>query len=268
MNLPWSLSDTGTHIITLQQSLNEHGFSLACDGHFGPATYAAVSQFQRDNDLIADGIVGRKTLATLRAAPNVWLGESNLEAAADRLDVDVAAIRAVYAVESNGCGFLEDGRPVILFERHIMHRQLAKHGHTKAEIADLATRYPNLVNKTPGGYRGGGTEQYRLRLASNIDLKAALESCSWGLFQIMGFHWEHLGYESLAAFVTAMTETEGGQFEAFVRFILADEALHQSLQQQDWKTFARIYNGPGYKKNAYHTRLEQHYKACTAGVVA
>ncbi|WP_328515044.1 N-acetylmuramidase domain-containing protein [Ralstonia pseudosolanacearum] len=33
-------------------------------------------------------------------------------------------MRAVNEVESRGSGFLPDGRPVILFERHVMYRQL------------------------------------------------------------------------------------------------------------------------------------------------
>ena len=47
------------------------------------------------------------------------LRESDLIAAADRLDVPLASIKAVNEVESSGRGFLADGRPVILFERHV-----------------------------------------------------------------------------------------------------------------------------------------------------
>jgi len=36
------------------------------DGSFGPATTAAVKQFQSNNGLTPDGIVGKKTLAALR----------------------------------------------------------------------------------------------------------------------------------------------------------------------------------------------------------
>jgi peptidoglycan hydrolase-like protein with peptidoglycan-binding domain len=36
------------------------------DGKFGPATESAVKRLQKANGLVADGIVGPKTLAKLR----------------------------------------------------------------------------------------------------------------------------------------------------------------------------------------------------------
>lgn len=51
----------------LQQRLNTLGYEpkLVVDGDYGPKTKAAVIWFQRNNGLLADGIVGPKTLAKL-----------------------------------------------------------------------------------------------------------------------------------------------------------------------------------------------------------
>ena len=98
------------------------------------------------------------------------------------------------------------------------------------------------------------------RLAQQIEPDSAVESASWGLFQIMGFHWRTLGYTSAEAFAAAMTESEGRQLDAFVRFIKADAGLHRALRSKDWSDFARRYNGPNYASNKYDVKLAAAYE--------
>jgi hypothetical protein len=51
----------------LQQMLNERGYGvLAVDGDFGNGTYQAVYRYQSDKGLMADGVVGNQTWASLR----------------------------------------------------------------------------------------------------------------------------------------------------------------------------------------------------------
>ena len=52
----------------LQRLLNDAGAALRVDGAFGPATDAAVRDFQGRMGLKVDGIVGRQTWGTLRGA--------------------------------------------------------------------------------------------------------------------------------------------------------------------------------------------------------
>lgn len=174
--------------------------------------------------------------------------------AAKDLGVPVAAIRAVTDVESRGSGFMPDGRPVILYERHIMRRQLVKNGR-EDQARHYAMTAADIVNATPGGYQGGAGEWDRLARAIEIHRQSALESCSWGLFQIMGFHWKLLGYPSVQAFVNAMYRSEGDQLDAFVRFVKANPNLLSALKARDWARFAAGYNGPGYAANKYDTKL-------------
>jgi putative chitinase len=51
----------GTAVGTLQNLLRKLNFAIAIDEDFGPATELAVSQFQKDRRLTANGIVGPPT---------------------------------------------------------------------------------------------------------------------------------------------------------------------------------------------------------------
>ena len=261
MNTFLNIGDSGAEVLLLQKHLIRHGASLSADGHFGNATLNALLKFQRQHNLVADGIAGPKTLNALRGYDTgKLLGQADIEQAAVELGVDTAAVNAVVQVESRGQGFLNNGLPVILFERHIMARRLRHRGEKSARIDALQQRYPNLVNRSPGGYYGYESEHYRLDLAKKLNEVCALESASWGLFQIMGFHWRALGYESVQDYVSSMHRSEADQLQAFVRLIRNDNKLHSALKQQHWSNFARGYNGSGYKKNRYHTRLADAYE--------
>ena len=246
--------DTGAAVRELQHRLAAIGFKVEKDGWFGDRTEDAVSGFQQRVGLVVDGIAGPKTLAVLETGsrPARLLGQADIAKAAEDLGVSVAAVMAVNEVESLGRGFLPDGRPVILYERHIMHRLLAEAGH---DADALAAKYPNVVYPRRGGYAGGAAEHARLATACGIDRACALQSASWGQYQVMGFHWQICGYDSVEAFVEAMRGGEGAHLEAFVRFIAADPALHKALKGRKWAEFARLYNGPAYKDNLYDQRL-------------
>ena len=58
----------GGAVRRLQTWMQDLGWPLEDDGEFGPLTEAAVQEFQRQQGLGADGIVGQKTWAALAAA--------------------------------------------------------------------------------------------------------------------------------------------------------------------------------------------------------
>lgn len=250
--------DTGADVRDLQIMLGAAGHTVERDGWFGDNTEAAVRAFQRRVGLVVDGIAGPKTRSAIntgKARPGL-LKQSDIDVAAETLGVQVAALMAVNEVESRGEGFL-GSNPVVLFERHVMYQRLAAAGN---DAPALAVLYPDLVNPKRGGYRGGQQEWYRLNLARQVAADIANESASWGAFQIMGYHWRALGYDSIGDFVAAMSRNEAAQLDAFVRFILADAALHKALKARKWADFAKGYNGPAYKANLYDTALQRAYE--------
>lgn len=182
--------------------------------------------------------------------------EAKFHSTASDLGVEVAAIKAVAEVESSGNGFLPSGEPKILFERHVFYRQLKM--AKGQEFADhVMSQLPDLCNTTPGGYTKD--EHARLQHACAIDRNAALQSASWGAFQIMGYHWAALGYTSLQEFINAMYRSEDEHLEAFEQFIRVN-GLADELQRKDFVGFARIYNGPAYAKNDYPGKMTRAYQ--------
>ena len=246
--------DTGRDVTHLQGLLGAAGFPVVNDGWFGDATEAAVLRAQINFGLFPDGIAGPQTVTAIaigRRDPRHMTFAAIERAAAD-LDVPLSHILAIAQIESAGDGFLTDGRPKILYERHVMYRRLAE---TELDADVLADSYPALVNPRRGGYMGKVFEHGRLKSARMIHDLCALESCSWGAFQIMGYHWQALGYDSVQHFCLCMQKDEDAHLDALVRFIRIDPKLHAALKAGKWPTVARLYNGPAYAEHGYDTRL-------------
>ncbi len=177
---------------------------------------------------------------------------------AKSLGIETACLRAVIEVECKSSGFNQDGTPVILFERHVMRQRLIANG--KADVAYRIMRErPDLCNITSGGYGLYSAQHGRLNVAAQYDRTSALESASWGLGQVMGYHWKSLGYASLQAFVNAMYKNEASQLDAMCRYIKVNNLVN-ALKNKDWKAFARGYNGASYAKNNYDVKLANAYK--------
>lgn len=170
------------------------------------------------------------------------------------LSVDPAALLAVVEVESAG-ELGEGGKPWIRIEGHYFDQRLRGPKREQARRLGLSSPIPGKV-KNPAKL----VDRYKmLDLMAAIDHKAAYESCSWGLGQVMGANWIDLGYTSVDELVKEAMSGVGGQVRVMARFIKANHLIDE-LQRRDWPAFARAYNGPGYAKGGYHTRMTNAYK--------
>jgi hypothetical protein len=177
------------------------------------------------------------------------LSTDGLAAASERLAIGTAEIWTVLTVETNGCGFMADRRPPILFERHIFSR-LTGGRFDGSDVSDPRA----------GGYCATGAHQYdRLAAALALDRAAAMKSASWGMPQILGQNCAAAGFDCVESMVAAMCDSEDNQLAAFVEFLRTNR-LHLDLQSHDWARFARGYNGPGYLVNCYDTKLAAAYQ--------
>jgi hypothetical protein len=192
------------------------------------------------------------------------LTEQDYVAAAALLKVDVPAIKAVAEVESSGDGFLTDGRVKILFEGH----QFYKFTKGAYAVSHPTICYKNWTNKfyTKGpnaDVRGAG-ELARLAEAAELNKQAALLSASYGKFQIMGFNFALAGFVTVEDFYKAMQVSEAEHLNAFCNY-LTSNAIDDELRSHNWAGFAFRYNGSGYKKNQYDTKLAKAYKKYSGG---
>lgn len=181
------------------------------------------------------------------------LAAGDVVAVARRLQCEPAIIWAVCDVESAGGGFLPDKRPKLLFEAHLFgnltqHRWDATHPNISSASWDRSL------------YGAPGAHQYdRLAEAIALDRNPALQSASWGLFQIVGMNFAACGFASVEDYVAAMCESEAAQLAAFAAFC-AHEQLTPLLAAKSWTEFALRYNGPGEAANGYADRLAAAYQ--------
>ncbi len=190
---------------------------------------------------------------------NNTLNENDYAQAAEMLGVEKAAIMAVAEVETgNRNGFLEDGRPIILFEGHVFWQRLKRYG---LNPVDYMQGNEDIVHLewTRRYYKGGTQEYERLERAIKIHKRAALESTSWGLFQIMGFNYELCGCEDVNEFVERMSSTSLEQVLLWVKF-MQSTGLAKCLEFYKWDLFALRYNGKGYKVNQYDKKMKKAYE--------
>ena len=179
---------------------------------------------------------------------------AKLQAVADRLGCDLPALQAVAEVESSGVTFWDiDGAqvPPVRLEAHWFGK-LTDYAYNDNHPQISSTDWnPALAAKT----QAGAYAQYDE--AAKLNPAAAIEACSWGATQIMGFHYSKLGYATPQAFLQDQ-QTEEGQLECFARFLEIDGGMKASLQLHAWKDFARRYNGTG-QIDYYANKLAQAY---------
>lgn len=179
---------------------------------------------------------------------------SEIKKVSRKYNVPYANLAAVVEIESDGIvSALVNGKrePLIRFEGHYFDRRLTGAKKEKA-------RRKGLAHPSGGRIKNPRKQQARwdhlLVPASAIDESAALESCSWGLGQVMGAHWRKLGYKSVQEMVRVARSGVAGQVELMMRYC-EKFGLMDELRRGDFDGFGRGYNGKNYKKNKYAIRM-------------
>lgn len=192
------------------------------------------------------------------------LTPSDFETAAKSLGdgISPAIVQAFAETESPKSGFGPDGLPIIAYEGHVFRKLTMRNN----KIHPYDKSHPLLSYKfaKPAGpeWQTNNKNQesawMTLKSAIALDRDAALQSCSWGMFQIMGYNFETCGYKTVDDFVAAMKSGEPDQLKAFVKFCKKNPRLIRAIREKDFAEMAKQYNGPKY--SGYDEKIKKAYK--------
>jgi hypothetical protein len=188
------------------------------------------------------------------------LTEDGLHGACEKLNTGAPELWAVIFTETDPPygGFFTDAYPQILFERHVFQKLTGK---------QYDAAHPEVSGDSGRPYGASGAHQFaRLSEALKLDPTAALQSASWGIGQTLGENYHEAGFNSVYDLVSAMFESEDKQILAAAGEMISTGCA-RALAVHDWKTFARIYNGPGYAQNNYDQKLSSWYAKVTNGAL-
>jgi len=201
-------------------------------------------------------------------AHNVEHYGEQIAALAARLGLEPEALHGVAAAEV-GAIPTAVGLPVIRFEVHVCLKRAARDLSAVLQQREA----PSAWHVDAHWYRAGstwervhsgrqGTEWGALAGAAEVDPAAAMESASYGVGQLMGYHWQMLGYPSVHAMVARAMRGVPVQLQQWGRYLERDGegALLDALRLHDWEAFARRYNGTG-KVAYYASAIATHYEA-------
>ena len=208
------------------------------------------------------------------------ISEENWKEAALSLTCEEAVLKAISVVESGGNSSFwrlnkGDGAhiPAILFERHYFSKKtkgiyndsypdiswpIGYRTRKKLHASDKAMPFGEV--SALDIYSDRVSAYLRLIEAYRLDPDAALRSCSWGKFQVMGENFAACGAVDLVQFVNGMCTSEYEQLRMLAGFIRNKSRLWSAVKAKDWKAIALNYNGPGYKTFSYDIKLKAAYE--------
>jgi len=221
--------------------------------------------------------------------------DTDIKAAATDLKCEPGMIYAIAKQESSTSSFCNiNGKtlPLILYERH-WFRNLTRPKPKPAKAGQKPAKQPSPYEKTnpdicgpaykraskvkghyidrmtgkvvseDNVYGASGLFQYkRLLRAYALEQNPALEACSWGKFQIMGFNYAAAGFNDVKSFTRAMSRSEAEHIKAFLKFAKSNKTLLEGLREKNYEKVAEGHNGSHWRSinPDYASNLRSYYE--------
>ena len=196
-----------------------------------------------------------------------------LEVLSKVLNIEPATAASVLCVESNGKGF-EDGRVIIRFENHIFWKYWGKNHEflfndhfafdKKKPWTDHLFRGKLGDDLWKDFHKKGQQGEWEVfKFARDLDECCAIDSISMGMSQIMGFNFGRIGYKSEKEMFDTFSTEIRSQIIGLFDFIGIGTKMCSALQDKDFLTFAKLYNGPG-NAEVYSNKIKTNYEFLNA----
>jgi hypothetical protein len=212
-------------------------------------------------------LIGNSEQRNVAATWNRW-GAMLIDLSAKK-QLDVACALAVLCVESSGKGFEQNNsdRMIIRFENHKFWTFWGKHNPEQFRqhfrYSSKKVWQEHEWRREPLGdwrsFHGRQVDEWQVfDFARQLDESAAMLSISMGAPQIMGFHYQRIGYQSVTEMFEAFAANIQGQVTGLFDFF--SPRMLQYLADLSFEDFAGMYNGQG-QKEVYGDKIRKHYAA-------
>ncbi len=183
------------------------------------------------------------------------------------LAIEVEAAMSVLCVESGGSGFSRNGKMIIRFENHVFWMFWGKfypdEFNKYFKFNRSKTRYGHMWRSDTKEdwqqvHESQTSEWKAFEFAKSLNEEAALKSISMGAPQIMGFNYKVIGYKSVNEMFDNFNKDIRFHLFALFDFAKAKPRRIRYLQDKDFFSFAREYNGTGAPRQ-YEQRILEFY---------
>ncbi len=192
-----------------------------------------------------------------------------LTSLSDEKHIDVACAVSVLCVESSGKGFEQNNqnRMIIRFENHKFWKywgrahphEFKQHFQYQSGKVWKGHQWRPSTSSPWQTFHGNQQKEWQVfEFARSIDADAAMLSISMGAPQIMGFHYQRIGYRTVAEMFDSFSSDIAAHINGLFDFF--SNRMIGNLQQLEFENFAAGYNGSGQKQKYGHW-IANHYHA-------
>lgn len=211
---------------------------------------------------LTQDVSGKRSIAA-----KTWNQYGNLITVISKeLKIEVESALAVLCVESGGKGF-SNQRMIIRFENHIFYKYW---GDENEDVFEDHFKFNRKKTREDHFFRNKKRDDWEkchtsqdiewkvFEFARSLSEKHALYSISMGAPQIMGFNYKSIGYESPLQMFEYFNKDIRYHLLALFDFCKYREQRIKYLQDKDFYSFSREYNGTAAPA-AYEKRIKEYY---------